>query len=167
MYSAQDWQGQYAPCASRRRFVLGTGILESSRGFINQQRVVSKRRAQMRSWITALQHQRLLAQTKVFRVSNWLSSETVWTPQPTERHAEVLGNLLALPSVQGNLVPDTHLAALAIGHDLTLCSTDGDLTPAFRESERAKHRPRIRGLRVPDDDDHGFRRNVINRSSAS
>jgi len=121
----------------------------------------------MRSWITALQHQRLLAQTKVFRVSNWLSSETVWTPQPTERHAEVLGNLLALPSVQGNLVPDTHLAALAIGHDLTLCSTDGDLTPAFRESERAKHRPRIRGLRVPDDDDHGFRRNVINRSSAS
>jgi hypothetical protein len=83
--------------------------------------------------MTALQHQRLLAQTKVFRVSNWLSSETVWTPQPTERHAEMLGNLLALPGVHDNFVPDTHLAALAIEHDLTLCSTDGDLTPAFRE----------------------------------
>jgi predicted nucleic acid-binding protein len=26
----------------------------------------------------------------------------------------------------GNLVPDAHLAALAIEHGLTLCSTDGD-----------------------------------------
>jgi uncharacterized protein len=38
----------------------------------------------------------------------------------------VLGNLLALPGVHGNLVPDTHLAALANEHGLTLCSTDGD-----------------------------------------
>jgi hypothetical protein len=50
----------------------------------------------------------------------------VWVPQPTERHADVLGELLALPSVRGNLVPDAHLAALAIEHGLTLCSTDGD-----------------------------------------
>jgi len=28
--------------------------------------------------------------------------------------------------VHGNLVPDAHLAALALGHGLTLCSTDGD-----------------------------------------
>jgi predicted nucleic acid-binding protein len=28
--------------------------------------------------------------------------------------------------VYGNLVPDAHLAALAIEHGLTLCSTDGD-----------------------------------------
>jgi predicted nucleic acid-binding protein len=28
--------------------------------------------------------------------------------------------------VHGNLVPDAHLAALAIEHGLTLCSTDGD-----------------------------------------
>jgi hypothetical protein len=38
----------------------------------------------------------------------------------------VLGKLLAEPSVYGNLVPDAHLAALAIEHGLTLCSTDGD-----------------------------------------
>lgn len=47
-------------------------------------------------------------------------------PLPTERHAEVLGTLLAQPGVHGNLVPDAHLAALAIEHGLTLCSTDGD-----------------------------------------
>jgi toxin-antitoxin system PIN domain toxin len=60
------------------------------------------------------------------QVTTWLSAETVWTPEPTERHAAVLGELLALPGVYGNLVPDAHLAALAIEHGLTLCSTDGD-----------------------------------------
>ena len=60
------------------------------------------------------------------QVSSWLSSEIVWTPQPTEWHAEVLGNLLALPGVHGNLVPDTYLGALANEHGMTLCSTDGD-----------------------------------------
>jgi predicted nucleic acid-binding protein len=38
----------------------------------------------------------------------------------------VLGKLLAQPGVHGNLVTDAHLAALAIEHGLTLCSTDGD-----------------------------------------
>jgi len=47
-------------------------------------------------------------------------------PQPTERHANLLNELLALPGVHGNLVPDAHLAALALAHGLTLCSTDGD-----------------------------------------
>jgi len=60
------------------------------------------------------------------QVEAWLSCETVWTPQPSERHAEVLGALLSQPGVHGNLVPDAHLAALAIEHGLTLCSTDGD-----------------------------------------
>ncbi|MGH6777178.1 MAG: TA system VapC family ribonuclease toxin [Bradyrhizobium sp.] len=60
------------------------------------------------------------------QVSNWLSAETAWTPEPTSRHAAVFGNFLALPGVYGNLVPDAHLAALAIEHGLTLCSTDGD-----------------------------------------
>ena len=40
--------------------------------------------------------------------------------------ADLLNELLALPGVHGNLVPDAHLAALALGHGLTLCSTDGD-----------------------------------------
>lgn len=60
------------------------------------------------------------------QVSDWLGCEPAWIPQPTERHAEVLADLLALPGVHGNLVPDAHLAALAIEHGLTLCTTDGD-----------------------------------------
>jgi toxin-antitoxin system PIN domain toxin len=59
-------------------------------------------------------------------VTAWLACEPVWIPQPTERHSDVLGDLLALPGVHGNLVTDSHLAALAIEHGLTLCSTDGD-----------------------------------------
>jgi toxin-antitoxin system PIN domain toxin len=60
------------------------------------------------------------------QVCQWLTCESVWTPQPTERHSDVLSKLLALPGVHGNLVSDAHLAALAIEHGLTLCSTDGD-----------------------------------------
>ena len=60
------------------------------------------------------------------QVSEWLACEPAWIPQPTERHGEVLGELLQLPGVHGNLVSDAHLAALAIEHGLTLCTTDGD-----------------------------------------
>ena len=56
----------------------------------------------------------------------WLGCESAWIPQPTERHPEILGELLAAPGVHANLVPDAHLAALAIEHGLILCSTDGD-----------------------------------------
>ena len=60
------------------------------------------------------------------QVLAWLACEPAWVPQPTERHAELLGAFLALSAVHGNLVPDAHLAALALEHGLTLCSTDGD-----------------------------------------
>ena len=60
------------------------------------------------------------------QMMDWLSCDTAWIPEPTERHIGVLGKLIALPGVHANLVPDAHLAALAIEHGLTLCSTDGD-----------------------------------------
>jgi toxin-antitoxin system PIN domain toxin len=66
------------------------------------------------------------------QVESWLACDPVWIPEPTQRHAEVLGPLLAQPGVHGNLVSDAHLAALAIEHGLTLCSTDGDFA-RFRE----------------------------------
>jgi predicted nucleic acid-binding protein len=66
------------------------------------------------------------------QVQGWLACDPVWIPQPTERHAEVLGGLLTQPTVHGNLISDAHLAALAIEHGLTLCSTDGDFT-RFRQ----------------------------------
>jgi uncharacterized protein len=38
----------------------------------------------------------------------------------------VFGQLVLLPGIRGDLVPDAHLAALAIEHALILCSTGGD-----------------------------------------
>lgn len=67
------------------------------------------------------------------QVEHWLTCEAVWIPDPTEEHAEVLGRLLKNSrDVHSNLVSDAHLAALAIEHGLTLCSTDGDFA-RFRE----------------------------------
>ncbi len=88
-------------------------------------------------WASLLAFLRLVTNPRVFeqpepisdawqQVRAWLSSETAWVPQPTERHADILGKFLTLPGVHGNLVPDAHLAALAVEHGLTLYSTDGD-----------------------------------------
>lgn len=60
------------------------------------------------------------------QVSDWLAADPVWVPSPTPRHAGILGALLADTAGHSNLVPDAHLAALAIEHGLTLCSADGD-----------------------------------------
>ena len=60
------------------------------------------------------------------QVEAWLHSGTAWVPMPTERHGPILASLLVTPGVHGNLVPDAHLAALAIEHGLELNSTDGD-----------------------------------------
>jgi hypothetical protein len=60
------------------------------------------------------------------QVEDWLGCEAAWTPLPTARHAEVLGRVLDASFVTSRLVPDAHLAALAVEHGLTLCSTDGD-----------------------------------------
>jgi uncharacterized protein len=88
-------------------------------------------------WESLLAFVRLSTNPRVFQppesvagawkqVQNWLSCENVWTPQPTQRHGEVLGPLLVQTAVHANLVSDAHLAALAIEHGVTLCSTDGD-----------------------------------------
>lgn len=66
------------------------------------------------------------------QVVSWISCDPVWIPQPTERHGDVLSSLLTGHGLYGNLVSDAHLAALAIEHGLTLCSTDGDFA-RFRE----------------------------------
>jgi uncharacterized protein len=60
------------------------------------------------------------------RVMDWLSAPVAWIPQPGPEHARILGELISANDVRGNLVPDAALAALAIEHGLTLCSTDTD-----------------------------------------
>jgi predicted nucleic acid-binding protein len=59
-------------------------------------------------------------------VRNWLACAPVWIPTPTDKHGQILEPLLAEIGGRSNLVPDAHLAALAIEHGLILCSTDGD-----------------------------------------
>jgi toxin-antitoxin system PIN domain toxin len=60
------------------------------------------------------------------QVREWLACDTAWIPLPGPGHADVLGRLLDATFMSSHLVPDAHLAALAIEHGLTLCSTDGD-----------------------------------------
>jgi hypothetical protein len=59
-------------------------------------------------------------------VESWLAAPTAWVPVPTEQHAAVFGELVTRYRLAGNLVPDGHLAALAIEHGLELGSADTD-----------------------------------------
>lgn len=84
----------------------------------------------------------------------WLECESVWTPEPSERHREILGQLIAQVSPTGNLISDTYLAALALDHGLILASTDGDFArfPGLRWENPIERqgvvssRERLRGL---------------------
>jgi toxin-antitoxin system PIN domain toxin len=88
-------------------------------------------------WQSLLAFVRIMANPRVFerpepldrawrQVEEWLDQDSVWIPMPTDSHREALGGLLEQAAWSANLVPDAHLAALAIEHGLTLCSTDGD-----------------------------------------
>lgn len=65
-------------------------------------------------------------------VADWLAADLVWVPVPTERHGDVLGGLIGRYRLAGNLIPDAHLAALAIEHGLEICSADTDFV-RFKE----------------------------------
>lgn len=87
-------------------------------------------------WESLLAFVRLISSPRIFQrpestdaawrqVEDWLSAAPVWVPRPTDRHFDILGRLL--PAVdRSELVPDAHLAALAIEHGLTLASADRD-----------------------------------------
>jgi hypothetical protein len=88
-------------------------------------------------WPSLLSFVRLVSNPRVFerpepvadawnQVTEWLACAGAWIPEPGERHAEILGELMRSSVTQANLVPDAHLAALAMEHGLLLCSTDGD-----------------------------------------
>ena len=59
------------------------------------------------------------------QVRDWLSSGPTWVPLPTDRHADVLAELIPFVS-RSELIPDAQLAALAIEHGLVLTSADRD-----------------------------------------
>lgn len=88
-------------------------------------------------WASLLAFLRLVTNPRIFdkpepvagawaQVRAWLGCSSVWVPAPGDRHADILDRLLSLPGVSANLIPDVHLAALAIEHGLTVCSNDAD-----------------------------------------
>ncbi len=88
-------------------------------------------------WPSSLAFMRLATNPRLFsdalptrvawaQVEEWLAHPRVWIPSPTRDHREILGRLLLATGATAGLVPDAHLAALAIGHGLTLCSADAD-----------------------------------------
>jgi uncharacterized protein len=86
-------------------------------------------------WPSLLAFMRIVSNPRLFeraslahareQVRDWMSLPTTWVPSPTKAHASILDELLAGESAH-RLVPDAHLAALALEHGLILCSSDGD-----------------------------------------
>jgi hypothetical protein len=58
------------------------------------------------------------------QISDWLDRPAAYVPTPGERHRQILDSMVATIRPAGNLVPDAHLAALAIEHGLMLATTD-------------------------------------------
>jgi toxin-antitoxin system PIN domain toxin len=86
-------------------------------------------------WVSLLAFLRLVTNPRIYRrphsmegawgqVLAWLSCESVWIPNPGERHAALLGDILRSGAVYADRVPDAHLATLALEHGLVLCSAD-------------------------------------------
>jgi toxin-antitoxin system PIN domain toxin len=71
-------------------------------------------------------------------IEDWLACDVAWVPTPTERHAEILGELLKRYELRGNLIADAQLAALAIEHGVEVCSADTDFA---RFTELRWHNP--------------------------
>jgi toxin-antitoxin system PIN domain toxin len=61
-------------------------------------------------------------------VAGWLERPNATVVHPTIRHGAILRELLAPFGSAGNLVTDAHLAALAVEHGATVCSSDADFS---------------------------------------
>ena len=88
-------------------------------------------------WQSLLAYMRIVTNPRIFarpqtakaawrQVSEWLDCEMAWVPAPGDKHRAILSRLLGNLGGGSKLIPDAHLAALAIEHGLALCSCDGD-----------------------------------------
>lgn len=59
-------------------------------------------------------------------VEDWLACPTAWVPNPTPRHASLLGTLIRRYELRANMITDAQVATLAIEHGLTVYSADTD-----------------------------------------
>jgi len=87
-------------------------------------------------WPSLLAFVRLTSNPRVFRrplsvadawaqVEDWLSLSATWVPTPTDRHPGIMESLIP-DAGRADLVPDAHLAALAMEYGLILQTTDRD-----------------------------------------
>ena len=88
-------------------------------------------------WESLLAYMRVVTNPRVFEhpqtfgaawrhVEEWLDCDCVWIPTPGPAHRSIFAGLLAELGGGSKLIPDAHLAALAMEHGLALCSNDGD-----------------------------------------
>jgi toxin-antitoxin system PIN domain toxin len=61
-------------------------------------------------------------------MEEWLTQPAVVILSPTESHWSILRQIITPLGTAGNLTSDAHLAALAVEHGATLCSTDNDFS---------------------------------------
>jgi len=91
------------------------------------------------AWITILAFLRISTSARVFErplsmpearavVTGWLTAPAVSVLEPGDRYWEILSDLLVRSQVSGPLVTDAALAALALEHGVTVCTTDRDFT---------------------------------------
>ena len=74
-----------------------------------------------------LHHRRPLTLSEaVGRVQSWLDQPCVRIIAPTEHHWLIFQRMVRQANASANLVPDAHLAALAVEHGCELASTDTD-----------------------------------------
>lgn len=66
------------------------------------------------------------------QVEEWLDAPTAWVPEPGPRYRQIVGRFIRELGVQGALVTDAQLAALAVDHGVELVSTDSDFA-RFRD----------------------------------
>lgn len=88
-------------------------------------------------WPSLLSFARLVTNPRVFerpalvsaawnQVENWLNCTSVRIPAPGDRHREILADLVRASVDRADLIPDAHLAAMAIENGFLLCSSDRD-----------------------------------------
>jgi toxin-antitoxin system PIN domain toxin len=91
------------------------------------------------AWLTLWAFLRVGTSSRVFErplstseaegvVSSWLAQPTVGILEPGERHWEILCGLMRGGQSTGPLVMDAVIAAIALEHGATLCTTDRDFS---------------------------------------
>ena len=106
---------------------------ERSRAWLEQ--TLSSQTFVALSWQTILAFMRIGTNPRAFPepwtseealaiVAEWLTYPTVVVLQPAERHWDIFTRLVRGGRVSGPRLMDAHLAALAVEHGATLCTTD-------------------------------------------